>query len=467
MNNRDTHIVNSLRRWIQGDVTQKEESQLEREAREDLFLQEALEGYRRFPESRHQQRLDRMREQLQSKPRKRGALLISMPYRIAAASAVVLTIGLFWLLNPGPPQELAESAAPAQSVETDQRVAEKPTLTENTPIISATEETAKEVQEPAAAEEVLAFRDDQPQDALADRQEQEAPQVYASRSREDLLSENRKSKASSEIAVVEKPQLRANPNPVVVSPGSTPSQPPVVTIPPSELDKVAAPTSPSHEKKDFPVGGVNLGNPTGVRLITGKVMDSSGTPLNGVLVVSPGDRTGTITNLNGQYEILLDSGVQKLEFQRTGYHLQRVDLPENGGVVQVTLDEAAPTVDKVLAKEEASKKRKKNKSSAAVTGLTSQGNIAAPLVGYKRFENYLQLNLNYPELALENDVSGEVVLSFTIEPDGTLSNVRALQGPGYGLEQEAIRLIQGGSKWKIANGGQGSINFIYRMRFSL
>jgi protein TonB len=43
----------------------------------------------------------------------------------------------------------------------------------------------------------------------------------------------------------------------------------------------------------------------------------------------------------------------------------------------------------------------------------------------------------------------KVLVSFVVEPDGTLSNIKATRDPGYGLGAEAVRVLKSlKAKWK-------------------
>ena len=45
------------------------------------------------------------------------------------------------------------------------------------------------------------------------------------------------------------------------------------------------------------------------------------------------------------------------------------------------------------------------------------------------FRNWVQQNVKFPQIALENGIQGRVVLSFVIEKDGRLTNIQVLQTP--------------------------------------
>ena len=50
--------------------------------------------------------------------------------------------------------------------------------------------------------------------------------------------------------------------------------------------------------------------------------------------------------------------------------------------------------------------------------------------------------MKYPAEAKENRITGDLMLSFFVEPDSTVSEVTALSDLGYGTKEEAIRLIK-------------------------
>ena len=63
------------------------------------------------------------------------------------------------------------------------------------------------------------------------------------------------------------------------------------------------------------------------------------------------------------------------------------------------------------------------------------------------FRTWVQQNVKFPQIALENGIQGRVVLSFVIEKDGRLTNIQVLQTPDRSLSEEAIRVLQQSPKW--------------------
>lgn len=60
---------------------------------------------------------------------------------------------------------------------------------------------------------------------------------------------------------------------------------------------------------------------------------------------------------------------------------------------------------------------------------------------------YLQKHLRYPGSALAAGVGGRVFMSFVVGADGSISEVTILKGLGYGLDEEAQRVIRQMPAW--------------------
>lgn len=61
---------------------------------------------------------------------------------------------------------------------------------------------------------------------------------------------------------------------------------------------------------------------------------------------------------------------------------------------------------------------------------------------------YLRDNLKYPSVAIENYISGTVVLQFVVEKDGSIDNIKILNPVAGGCTEEAMRVVKSMPKWK-------------------
>ena len=64
------------------------------------------------------------------------------------------------------------------------------------------------------------------------------------------------------------------------------------------------------------------------------------------------------------------------------------------------------------------------------------------------FTKWVNSKLEYPEIAKENGVQGRVTLQFTVNTDGSVSNVKVLRGVDSSLDKEAVRVVSMSPKWK-------------------
>ncbi|WP_020606707.1 energy transducer TonB [Spirosoma spitsbergense] len=67
--------------------------------------------------------------------------------------------------------------------------------------------------------------------------------------------------------------------------------------------------------------------------------------------------------------------------------------------------------------------------------------------GFGALKTYMLANVHYPAQAQEAKVKDRVFISFIVERDGTLSDIRMLKGVGYGCDEEAIRVIKSMPRW--------------------
>jgi hypothetical protein len=84
--------------------------------------------------------------------------------------------------------------------------------------------------------------------------------------------------------------------------------------------------------------------------------------------------------------------------------------------------------------------------------------------GQKGWVNYLEKNLDRDLPIRRGAPVGKysVVVSFIVDKEGNITNVKAENNPGYGTMEEAIRVLKNGPKWVPAI--QNGRNVIYRQR---
>lgn len=74
--------------------------------------------------------------------------------------------------------------------------------------------------------------------------------------------------------------------------------------------------------------------------------------------------------------------------------------------------------------------------------------------GMEAFSKYVQKNYRYPRQAMEQGVKGKVILTFIVERDGSLTDIKIVRDLKFGTGEEAVRLLKTSPKWSpgIQNG---------------
>ncbi|MVN76717.1 TonB family protein [Hymenobacter sp. HMF4947] len=89
-------------------------------------------------------------------------------------------------------------------------------------------------------------------------------------------------------------------------------------------------------------------------------------------------------------------------------------------------------------------------TTASGTNIIRPEKSAQPVGGNAAFFSWIAANQKYPDLARKRHIQGKVPVEFTVQPDGSLADVRVVQKHGSGLDEEAVRLIKAAPKWEPA-----------------
>ncbi len=69
-------------------------------------------------------------------------------------------------------------------------------------------------------------------------------------------------------------------------------------------------------------------------------------------------------------------------------------------------------------------------------------NAAKKACADKKMLEYIYKNIKYPAMARENGVQGQVVVSFVVNKDGSVTDAKILRDKGAGLGEEALRIVR-------------------------
>jgi len=175
------------------------------------------------------------------------------------------------------------------------------------------------------------------------------------------------------------------------------------------------------------------------KVIQGKVLSAEdGTPLPGVNIIVKGTTTGTVTDMQGNYQLISNSPDPTLVYSFIGLQSQEVKS-NNQEVVNVNLQSDVSQLSEVVVTGYSPMKDDANREPVI--------KLAEPAGGRRAYDKYLKNSLRYPQQALDNQVKGRVTIQFTVHADGSLDEFNVLKGLGYGCDEEVIRLVKDGPIW--------------------
>ena len=88
-----------------------------------------------------------------------------------------------------------------------------------------------------------------------------------------------------------------------------------------------------------------------------------------------------------------------------------------------------------------------------IGSIDSNSNTVNKLVDNGMYK-FIAMNINYPREALINGIQGRVIISFVVTKDGSLKDIKVLKGVGYGLDEEALRIVRLMNKSKMWKPGE-------------
>ena len=456
-------LNDDIKRYVGGLMSPAERHALERRALDDPFLADALLGGESIGgdfdddvDSIQRQLAKRVSDDVNATPlvgnaKGRHIKMLSWPARIAAGVVILLSASaLFYLLTK---KHTAENLALNQTPEAEQTDAWKkksatPSEDESGGISADPTEASAPGESSYASGEQGANASSDRKKSFEDTRSTTNPGGKAEQPAPDKLDEDEVANETPGDVNPARQAISAPPAATAQSPRSesladAPS--PAITdaeAPPAERAvRSKALAYEEAEKKDQVAGRVHpqpSKQNNDLNVFKGKVVDADGTAIPGVNVLVKGTNTGTVSDIDGNYQLALNEVKPVLVFSFIGY-----------ANVEERSDTAAPL--NIILKEDLTQL-----SEVVVAGygveredgpIESTFDFATPAGGRRAFRQYLEKQMQYPAEALLNNVEGRVTVQFSVASTGALGDFRVVKSLGSGCDEEVIRLIKSGPKW--------------------
>lgn len=174
----------------------------------------------------------------------------------------------------------------------------------------------------------------------------------------------------------------------------------------------------------------------------GRVLDASNNGVPFANVTNIQDNVGTYTDARGYFNLTSTDSILNVQVRSVGLENRNVELQNSASNNQIVLQE-----DQSVATQTISTK----KINAEKRQLTSTMKLEEPepVDGWENYDSYLSNNLNVPDdFKTKQTGSGQVEVSFEVNKYGEPVNFKVEKSLCSRCDQEAIRLIKEGPKWK-------------------
>ena len=440
------HDISQIRKYLNGELDARAMHRLERQAQDDPFLMDALEGYQNA-KADQQANLDDLASRLNMRVSEKRTRII--PFRvigIAASLLVICSAGFWWLYQGREPvksivktysQQSGKHTSAAQTADTIANPTAQPAAKPNMAANNLAKTAVQPVTRPVVTKDKVvrqtppAVADIQPAAAIAtNKPVDNVPADKDTTSLSEVIVMNYKSAKKADTSnlladkgvnktynVTPQQQLQSQVPGVKVYPGNKPA----------ELSKLLT--------------SGNLGTLSANQLIAnstiqGKVIGQNNRlPIQGATIKVAGTSQTTKTDAAGFFSLNVDTSHTKLEIATRGHHTRQY----NAGA---TVRDTVKTI--TLAPADSA-----DLGESIAMGFTSQPKDAVdydipahPQKDWGAFRRYLKIN------AVSADgAAGIVKLTFTVDRHGSINNIRIRKGLSAAADKKAISLVKNGPEW--------------------
>ncbi|HEX4877872.1 MAG TPA: carboxypeptidase-like regulatory domain-containing protein [Chitinophagaceae bacterium] len=174
----------------------------------------------------------------------------------------------------------------------------------------------------------------------------------------------------------------------------------------------------------------------------GRVTDQHNVGIPFANVTNLEDNAGTYTDAKGNFILTYPDSVLTVQVRSLGFENSNIQLRNSVANNQVTLQDDRSLSEVVIS-------NKKPNVAARSMNANMKLEEPEPADGWDNYDSYLANNVKLPdEYVTKQQSSGEVQVSFEVDKNGEPVNIKVEKSLCKKCDQEAIRLIKDGPKWK-------------------
>ena len=174
---------------------------------------------------------------------------------------------------------------------------------------------------------------------------------------------------------------------------------------------------------------------------SGRIKDANNNPLPFANITNTHDNVGTYADAQGRFTLVSPDSVLDVQVRSVGFENSKVQLKNNVASNDVVLQENKTVPDKVLSL------KKPDTNRSRIANITFEE--LEPADGWSNYNTYLANNINIPAAVKSKEsAQGQVQLSFEVNPQGNPVNIRVEKSLCSKCDEEAVRVVRQGPKWK-------------------
>lgn len=449
-NTNNTYTAKDIANYLSGKLTAQEMHAIEKQALQDPFLADAIEGFAQADDSVTQKHLYQIQEKISSKKEQNQAKII--PFKkhskykktgLAIAASILAVITTITLYNNNKTLTKSSDIAAVKSITTEVEKTEtlpKPQQNINkTNTVTTKKETLIKKDNVTSAQNPANINSLTTTTSTNDNILESEKPLY-----QDIKIEN----LNNETAVT-KEKLSENKN-------NTKSDELKNDDIIKDVNTTSIASNATNNKSN------NFFTPSN-STISGKIVNQNNEPIPFASIQLNNSKQFTTTNANGVFNIqpnsLRDTNVS-LNVNAIGYQNLQVNVGNNNANV-IKLNNDDRSMNEVVVVNARMRDNKKLQKATVPNNIKIDSSLV-PQGGWVAFNKYLENNNAYSNTFLDTTVnefkttrtfnsSQEVVLSFSIDDEGSPIKIKIEKSINKAVDAKAINLLKNGPKWKTNN----------------
>ncbi|MGX5855620.1 TonB family protein [Dyadobacter jiangsuensis] len=207
--------------------------------------------------------------------------------------------------------------------------------------------------------------------------------------------------------------------------------------------------------------------------VRGLIIDETDGAIEDATIIIAGTTRGTTSDRNGRFELQNVPANSRLVITHVAYETQEFKLTDNnqelGLIVKKAVNQiTGPVIVGRPITDVDTVATVSTSSTASDYMKTAEQRPSFP-GGNEALMQYLLQNLQYPEAARKINVEAIALVSFTVDKHGDIRNAKSLKNIGYGIDKEALRVVNEMPKWSpaIQNGKPVEMEYTLEVNFKL